>query len=76
MPGVSCTVEEQIAALRDIAGNNVVALIREEPDARIMKIVEGWPRDFVPERALELGFRAEENFRQIVETYISEDLRR
>jgi nucleoside-diphosphate-sugar epimerase len=76
MPGVSCTVEEQIEALRDIAGNNVVALIRDEPDARIMKIVEGWPRNFAPERALALGFRAEDSFRQIVETYISEDLKR
>lgn len=76
MPGVSCTVEEQIEALRDIAGNNVVALIRDEPDERIMKIVEGWPRNFAPERALALGFRAEDSFRQIVETYIAEDLKR
>lgn len=76
MPGVSCTVEEQIEALRDVAGNNVVALIKEEPDARIMKIVEGWPRDFAPNRALALGFKAEGDFRQIVETYIAEDLTR
>lgn len=75
MPGVSCTVDEQIEALREVAGNDVVALIREEPDTRIMKIVEGWPRDFAPERALALGFRADDDFRQIVETYIAEDLR-
>ncbi|NNL72528.1 MAG: NAD-dependent epimerase, partial [Silicimonas sp.] len=35
-----------------------------------------WPRDFAPERARALGFRAEDNFRQIVETYIAEDLKR
>jgi hypothetical protein len=31
MPGVSCTVAEQIAALRRIAGDNVAARIRREP---------------------------------------------
>ena len=76
MPGVSCTVEEQIEALRDVAGNNVVSLIREEPDGRIMTIVQGWPRDFAPERALALGFTVEEDFRDIIETYIAEDLNR
>ena len=76
MPGVSCTVEEQIEALRDVAGNNVVALIKEEPDEAIIKIVGGWPRNFAPDRALALGFKAETTFREIVETYIAEDLKR
>lgn len=76
LPGVSCTVEEQIEALRDIAGNDVVALIQPEPNEAIMKIVEGWPRDFAPERALALGFTAETDFHQIVQTYIDDDLNR
>lgn len=76
MPGLSCTVEEQIEALRDVAGNNVVALIRDLPDERIMKIVAGWPRNFSPDRAIALGFRAESSFREIVETYIADDLKR
>src|ERR1700736_1812975 len=33
MPGVSCTVGEQIAALRRVAGEKAVARIRREPDA-------------------------------------------
>jgi D-erythronate 2-dehydrogenase len=74
LPGVSCTVEEQIEALREVAGNDTVALIRPRPDETIMRIVQGWPRDFAPERALALGFRAESDFREIIETYIAEDL--
>ena len=74
LPGVSCTVEEQIEALRDVAGNDVIRLIRPEPDAEIAKIVEGWPRDFAPKRALALGFTADPDFRSIIETYISEDM--
>lgn len=74
LPGVSCTVEEQIEALRDIAGNDVVALIKSEPDDAIRKIVSGWPRDFAPERAIALGFKAEPDFHEIIRVYIKDDL--
>lgn len=74
LPGLSCTVAEQIEALRDVAGNNVVALIKPQPDAAIAKIVDGWPRNFAPERAKALGFKAEATFREIIDVYVSEDL--
>ena len=74
LPGLSCTVAEQIEALRDVAGNNVVALIKPEPDAAIAKIVSGWPRNFAPDRATALGFRAESTFREIIDVYVAEDL--
>ncbi|WP_299287847.1 D-erythronate dehydrogenase [uncultured Tateyamaria sp.] len=76
LPGISCTVAEQIEALRDVAGNNVVALIKSKPDPAIAKIVQGWPRDFQPDRATSLGFKAEGSFREIVDVYIEEDLQR
>ena len=74
MPGLSCTVDEQIEALRTVAGNDAVSLIKPAPDETIMRIVQGWPRDFLPERGLSLGFSAETDFREIIETYIAEDL--
>ncbi|MEX2319559.1 MAG: D-erythronate dehydrogenase, partial [Bauldia sp.] len=74
MPGVAATVAEQIAALRKVAGDTVANRIRHEPDAPIMKIVEGWPRNFAPERALALGFRAENNFEEIVRIHIEDEL--
>ena len=42
---------EEIAALRKVAGDAVATRIRHEPDPVIMKIVEGWPRNFAPTRA-------------------------
>jgi nucleoside-diphosphate-sugar epimerase len=75
LPGLSCTVAEQIEALRRIAGQKTVDLIVPRPDPGIMRIVDGWPRDFQPDRALELGFKAESTFDEIIETYIAEDLR-
>jgi nucleoside-diphosphate-sugar epimerase len=74
MPGVSATVAEQIAALRRAAGDDAVRLIRREPDETIMRIVMGWPRRFDPRRALELGFRAEEDFDEIVGVYLEDEL--
>ena len=74
LPGLSCTVGEQIAALRRIAGEKAVKLIRREPNETIMKIASGWPRNFAPERALALGFRAESSFDDIIRVHISDEL--
>jgi nucleoside-diphosphate-sugar epimerase len=76
MPGISATVAEQIEALRKVAGEKAVRLIRREPDATIMRIVEGWPRNFEPRRALELGFRADDSFEQIIRIHIEDELQR
>src|SRR4051794_13763775 len=74
MPGVAATVGEQIAALRKVAGEPVVKRIRREPDPTIMRIVEGWPRNFAPERSPSLGFRAEGSFEEIVRIHIEDEL--
>src|SRR5262249_43478671 len=65
-PGVCCTVGEQIAALRRIAGDKVSARIRREPDPMIMRIVGGWPRRFDASRAAALGFMVEATFDEII----------
>ncbi|WP_299860094.1 D-erythronate dehydrogenase [uncultured Roseobacter sp.] len=74
LPGLSCTVAEQIEALRRVAGQKAVDLIKLQADEAIMKIVAGWPRNFDPARATALGFKAESSFDEIVQTYIAEDL--
>ena len=74
MPGVSATVAEQIAALRAAGGDEAVARIRREPDETIMRIVAGWPGNFDARRALELGFRAESSFEEIVRAYVEDEL--
>ena len=74
LPGVSCTVEEQIEALRKIAGQSTVDLIIPKQDPFVESMVKGWPRDFKTEKAFDLGFKAEKNFEEIVKTYIEEDL--
>jgi len=74
MPGYSCTVAEQIETLRKVAGENVVKRIRRETDPVIDGIVAGWPRNFDPQRALALGFKAEANFEEIIRVHIDDEL--
>lgn len=74
MPGVCCTVAEQIAALRRIAGDKVAARIRREPDPLVARIVAGWPSRFDPRRALALGFKAEASFDDIIRVHIADEL--
>jgi nucleoside-diphosphate-sugar epimerase len=75
MPGLSATVGEQIAALTRVAGPKVAARIKREPDSTIVGIVAGWPRDFVADRALKLGFTtAEKTFDDIIRIHIEDEL--
>jgi D-erythronate 2-dehydrogenase len=74
MPGVSVTVGEQIAALRKVAGDRVANRIVRRPDQTVLKIVEGWPQNFAPERALALGFRADRSFEDIIRAHIEDEL--
>ena len=74
MPGFCCTVAEQIAALRRVAGDNVASRIHHKPDPLIMRIVAGWPSRFDTRRANELGFKAESSFDEIIRAHIDDEL--
>ena len=74
MPGVAATVAEQIEALRQVAGDDVVHRIRREPDPMIAGIVAGWARRFDARRARELGFTAEDSFEEIIRVHIEDEL--
>jgi D-erythronate 2-dehydrogenase len=74
MPGTSCTVGEQIEALRRIGGDKVAARIRRAPDELVMRIVDGWARRTDASRARQLGFKAEATFDDIIRTHIDDEL--
>jgi nucleoside-diphosphate-sugar epimerase len=74
MPGLSATVGEQIDALRRVAGEGAVRLIRREPDESIMRIVQTWAAALDATRALRLGFTAESSFDEIIRVHIEDEL--
>jgi D-erythronate 2-dehydrogenase len=73
MPGLSCTVADQIAALKRVSPQ-AAALITEVPDPAIWAIVRTWARDFAATRARDLGFQAETSFDQILAAHIADEL--
>lgn len=73
MPGVAVTTGEQIEALRRIAGDKVVARIRQVPDETIMRIFPNESVRFDAKRALALGFRPDKDFEEIIRIHIEED---
>jgi nucleoside-diphosphate-sugar epimerase len=74
MPGLSATVGEQIEALRRVAGEQAVRLIRREPDESIIRIVETWAPALEATRAARLGFSAESSFDEIIRVHIEDEL--
>ncbi|WP_139974412.1 D-erythronate dehydrogenase [Ochrobactrum sp. CGA5] len=74
MPGLSATVGEQIEALRRVAGEKAVRLIRREPDELIMRMVAGWAPGFDAKRAQTLGFTAETSFDEIIRVHIEDEM--
>src|SRR5271166_5195846 len=73
LPGLSVTVGEQIEALREVAGDKTVSLIRRERDETIARIVAGWPSAFDAARAKALGFQADADFSAIIRVYLEDD---
>jgi D-erythronate 2-dehydrogenase len=74
MPGVSCTVGEQIAALKKVGGEACTKLIRREADDFVAKIVTGWPRNFNTVRSLALGFKADKDFESIIRIHVEDEM--
>jgi len=73
MPGIAATIAEEIEALRRVAGEKAVRLIKRVPDPTIMRIVDGWPRNFDARRSLELGFRPDPSFDDIIRYHIEDE---
>jgi nucleoside-diphosphate-sugar epimerase len=70
LPALSVRVSEMLAALERVAGPEVRALVRIEPDARIERIVGTWPARFEAQRAAALGLHADPDFEGIVRQYV------
>lgn len=75
MPGVNATIADELESLRRVAGEQVVALIREDFDPAAQKIVDNW--NFPPvtaARAKGLGFTCESNFGELIISHIDNEL--
>ena len=74
LPGMTVTVREMVAGLREVAGDRVAGRLTFDRDPFIEKIVYGWATRFRPERALAMGFAPDEDFTSVVQAFIEDDL--
>lgn len=72
LPGMSITVGDMVASLARVAGPDVAARVRWQPDARIARMVATWPGELAATRARALGFPCDTDFDEIVRRYIAE----
>ena len=75
LPGLSVSVDDMIAALREVAGDDVVKLIRHAPDERVEKIVGSWPGRWDTTRAEALGLKGDTSFADVIRSHIADERR-
>lgn len=73
LPGLVVSMEEELAALREVAGEQAVALVRHRPDEKVLALVRTWAGNFDTARARAMGFRADPDFAAIVRAYIEDN---
>jgi len=76
LPGITVPVSTMLESLKKAGGQAAVDKVKFVPDANIRRIVAGWPMHFDAARARGLGFKADDNFDQIVQGFVEDDLRR
>lgn len=70
--GLSVTVDEMLASLRRIVGDEAAGRVSFQPDQAVIDIVNSWPGDFYAGYAQRLGFRANATFDEMVHEYLAE----
>jgi hypothetical protein len=74
LPGLTLSVAEMLGALERVAGPQVARRVRFERDARIEKIVDGWPVAFDSAKARRLGFSADSSMEEIIRGFVGDEL--
>ena len=60
LPGFTATVRDELNALAEVAGKEILDLVKFEDDAPSRRIVASWPARIDSSYALELGFIVDE----------------
>lgn len=74
LPGITTSVEEMVNGLEEVAGRSAVDLIEWKPDPFIQRIFYTFPFLFETAKALSLGFRQDNDIKDIINLFIREEL--
>lgn len=78
LPGISVSISEMVGALKSVAGEEVSSLVNYKVlvDKRISEFIAESPNEMLDvTRALKLGFYIDDNYEEIIKTYIREDMK-
>jgi len=67
LPALTVSVAEMAEAG---ARNGATGRVTHAPDPQVQRIVDGWPRRFVSERALRLGLRPDADLDAVIADYL------
>lgn len=70
LPALTVTVGQMLAALEEVAGKDVAALVTLKPDESIARIVGGWPSRFDCQRTHRFGLKPDASYQDIIRQYI------
>jgi len=76
LPGRTHRIGDMVEAMGRIAGPAVKKLVRWEPDPEVQKIVLGWKGFFNPQKALKMGFKADDSFEDNIRFFLEDDIER
>jgi len=76
LPGRIHMIGDMVEAMRRVAGDAPVKLIRWERDPEVEQIVLGWKAFILPAKALKLGFVADADFEDNLRYFLEEDIER
>jgi D-erythronate 2-dehydrogenase len=71
LPAISVTVQGMINSLEKLTDKTTVERILFKPDPVINNIVQTWPGELDNNRALQLGFKVDENIDQVIKQFIT-----
>lgn len=72
LPGLTVTVQQMLEALKQVAGQDAIDLVKWQEDKTIQRIVQSWPVQVEAQYAESLGFKADANFESIIQAHIED----
>ena len=74
LPGRTDTIGDMIEAMTSVIGPEAESRITWQGDPAVEAVVGGWRAEFVPEKALGMGFIADRSFEDTVRWFVEDDI--